>query len=456
MAKNDLILLDSIIDKYVAESKHTTDCGEVFEFFATEQILKDYAFTEQQLLSGSVDGRNDGGIDEFFVLVNGHLAESIPEEFWPRSNSELEIYIISCKHDDSFKQSPITAMIPSLLQLFDFSISASKLEEQYNSKLLKKRDLLLTTDKIQRDIEDVLKSHGIYYDRRSNYYKNQGMSQEDIIDPLALAAGYICLIYKSPFKATGLKQRFMRDDIKYQKVFSPETNLNVWYPIVRLLKKTDQALLELKSNVKAVRFQKNYRQIILFATISRLMGTFAFGEKQLIDFDFNQYTGDEIKKTVADLVEIDETCFERVRKLPENFYEKLFVHIANKYSIKAIQSIAAKNRQLWSGEQTLPSYGLTNELVNEIAHLLPEQPWPAKVHKQIAASLNLKEMVVQNAISYLIYTGKAYRQVYGYVFDSSGNIINEGEHFGYTVEDARKKLEEQKLQNEMRFGVGAF
>lgn len=683
MAKNDLILLDSIIDKYVAESKYTTDCGEVFEFFATEQILKDYAFTEQQLLSGSVDGRNDGGIDEFFVLVNGHLAESIPEEFWPRSNSELEIYIISCKHDDSFKQSPITAMIPSLLQLFDFSISASKLEEQYNSKLLKKRDLLLTTykrlattltkfdinliyacrgdeniekniqekadqaeqicqesfsgctakfdfwgnkklltryrensksvlelkyeqcinqdgqyviltkltdyynfiidsneklnrrifdsnvrdylglnpvnidimntlsdsespefwwlnngitiigthahivgnaisienvqivnglqtsesiynyfneskiksddrsllvkiiisndvnarnsiiyatnnqtnvnvtalratDKIQRDIEDVLKSHGIYYDRRSNYYKNQGMSQEDIIDPLALAAGYICLIYKSPFKATGLKQRFMRDDIKYQKVFSPETNLNVWYPIVRLLKKTDQALLELKSNVKAVRFQKNYRQIILFATISRLMGTFAFGEKQLIDFDFNQYTGDEIKKTVADLVEIDETCFERVRKLPENFYEKLFVHIANKYSIKAIQSIAAKNRQLWSGEQTLPSYGLTNELVNEIAHLLPEQPWPAKVHKQIAASLNLKEMVVQNAISYLIYTGKAYRPVYGYVFDSSGNIINEGEHFGYTVEDARKKLEEQKLQNEMRFGVGAF
>lgn len=80
-------------------------------------------------------------------MVNGHLAESIPEEFWPRSNSELEIYIISCKHDDSFKQSPITAMIPSLLQLFDFSISASKLEEQYNSKLLKKRDLLLTTYK---------------------------------------------------------------------------------------------------------------------------------------------------------------------------------------------------------------------------------------------------------------------------------------------------------------------
>ena len=102
MAKNDLVLLDSIIDEYIQNKRPSENCGEVFEFFATEQILKNYAFSEQQILSGSVDGRNDGGIDEFFVLVNGHLAEGIPEEFWPKSNSELEVYIITCKHDDSF------------------------------------------------------------------------------------------------------------------------------------------------------------------------------------------------------------------------------------------------------------------------------------------------------------------------------------------------------------------
>lgn len=39
MAKNDLILLDGILEEY----KKTTslkDEGEVFEYFATEQILK--------------------------------------------------------------------------------------------------------------------------------------------------------------------------------------------------------------------------------------------------------------------------------------------------------------------------------------------------------------------------------------------------------------------------------
>lgn len=505
MAKNDLVLLDSIIDEYIQNKRPSKNCGEVFEFFATEQILKNYAFSEQQILSGSVDGRNDGGIDEFFVLVNGHLAEGIPEEFWPKSNSELEVYIITCKHDDSFKQAPITTMIPSLLQLFDFSIATSELEGKYNADVLKKRNLLIATykrlattltkfninliyacrgdesiesniqekadqaeqicqesfsectakfefwgnhrfltryrensrttldlryescinqngqyvvlaklidyydfiidsdenlnrrifdsnvrdylglnpvnadimksladsdnpefwwfnngitiigtqahivgnaisienaqivnglqtsesifnhfsdvgqkddkrsvlikiiitndlnvrnaiiyatnnqtnvnvtalratDKIQKDIEAILKTHGVYYDRRSNYYKNRGVPQESIIDPLALAAGYICLIYKNPFKATNLKQRFMRDDAKYQKIFSPETDLNVWYPIAWLLKKTDQTLSELKLNIRTVRFQKNYKQIILFTTMSRLMGTFAFGE----------------------------------------------------------------------------------------------------------------------------------------------------------------------------------
>lgn len=137
-AKNDLVLLDSIIDEYIQNKRPSENCGEVFEFFATEQILKNYAFSEQQILSGSVDGRNDGGIDEFFVLVNGHLAEGIPEEFWPKSNSELEVYIITCKHDDSFKQAPITTMIPSLLQLFDFSIATSELEGKYNADVLKK------------------------------------------------------------------------------------------------------------------------------------------------------------------------------------------------------------------------------------------------------------------------------------------------------------------------------
>lgn len=147
MAKNDLILLDGILDEYMARSGNSQDAGEVFEYFATEQILKDYAFSEEQLRSGSVDGRNDGGIDEFFVLVNGHLAENFTDEFWPKSTAELEVYLITCKHDDSFKQGPINTLISSFIQLFDFSTPSSQLTKLYNSAVLRKRDLFLTAYK---------------------------------------------------------------------------------------------------------------------------------------------------------------------------------------------------------------------------------------------------------------------------------------------------------------------
>ena len=145
MAKNDLILLDGIVDEYLSQGLPSAKVDEVFEYFTTEQILKDYAFSKEQLLSGSVDGRNDGGIDEFFVLVNGHLAERIPSDFWPKSNAELEVYLITCKHDASFKQAPITTMIPSLIELFDFTIPSKALTASYNEPLLKKRDLFIST-----------------------------------------------------------------------------------------------------------------------------------------------------------------------------------------------------------------------------------------------------------------------------------------------------------------------
>lgn len=47
-------------------------------------------------------------------------------------------------------------------------------------------------------------------------------------------------------------------------------------------------------------------------------------------------------------------------------------------------------------------------------------------------------------------------QAYGYVFDTDGNVVTEGEHFGYTIEDARKKIDEQKIYNEVKFGVNSF
>jgi hypothetical protein len=57
---------------------------------------------------------------------------------------------------------------------------------------------LHATDKIQRDIEDVLLRDGLFYERRTNYYANQGPPASHIISPLYIASGYMTLVLKSP------------------------------------------------------------------------------------------------------------------------------------------------------------------------------------------------------------------------------------------------------------------
>ena len=73
MAKNDRILLDGIVDDRVENTLPSSQRDEAFEYLSFEQILKDYDLSRDELESGSVDGRNDGGIDGFFILINGHL-----------------------------------------------------------------------------------------------------------------------------------------------------------------------------------------------------------------------------------------------------------------------------------------------------------------------------------------------------------------------------------------------
>ncbi len=55
---------------------------------------------------------------------------------------------------------------------------------------------LFATDKIQRDIEDIMLKNELYYERRTNFYSNQGINPNKIITPplyLAPNAGVISL-----------------------------------------------------------------------------------------------------------------------------------------------------------------------------------------------------------------------------------------------------------------------
>lgn len=142
MAKNDKFLLDGIVDDRVAARLPSDKRDEAFEYLAFEQLLKDYDLSHDELLSGWIDGRQDGGVDGFFILVNGHILQD-PESFvWPKIGSDLRVFLISCKHHDTFKQATLDAIVATLTELLDFSIEDAKLQGAYSEALLRKRNNL--------------------------------------------------------------------------------------------------------------------------------------------------------------------------------------------------------------------------------------------------------------------------------------------------------------------------
>lgn len=141
MAKNDVVLLDGIIDNLFGEEKSPDRRGEIFELFTFQQLLKNYDLSQEEIESGWLDGRNDGGIDGFFIFVNGQLLID-PEIFhWPKRNAEITVWLITCKHHETFQQAPLDLLTASITELMDHSIESESLKGDYSSELKIARNL---------------------------------------------------------------------------------------------------------------------------------------------------------------------------------------------------------------------------------------------------------------------------------------------------------------------------
>ena len=478
MAKNDVILIDNIIQERINEGMPSSNSGEVFEYLSSEQILKDYDLAKEDILSGIVDGRNDGGIDSFYIFVNGALLTNLESFSLPRKSCEISLYLITSRHRDTFEQEVVNNEYASVSELFDLGHDNSELKGSYNAEVLFKRRLfidvykktatslsklsfyfyyvsrgdvsivgenirsradqiesslkglfsnctveysflgssellslyrkkpeyelellhsgvisysqecfivlcnlkdyfsfitdesgklkkylfdsnvrdylgsnsvnddimmslknndadfwwlnngitilarhavnignalkiqdvqivnglqtsqavfdfysvnsissenrsvmikvisqsdaeirdriirstnnqsaiesksLFATDKIQRDIEDVMKHFGFYYERRTNYYKNQDVDPSLIFDIMGLGAGYLGLIFRAPERAANFKQKILRDAMKYNLLFNHGDPLEIWPFIANLIKRIDKAILATTETVK--------------------------------------------------------------------------------------------------------------------------------------------------------------------------------------------------------------
>ena len=655
LAKNDTILLDGIIDDLVREKVPSDRRDEVFEYFAFQQILKDYDLSQDEIKSGTVDGRNDAGIDGFFIFVNGHFLTDPDSFIWPRSGTELEIWLITCKHHDTFKQAPLDNIAASLAELFDFSRSPNDFVGEYSDEIIDSRERLRlayrtlsprlrsfrvniayasrgdtnrigesvdsraehiadiskeffsncesrkhfigaaelvelhrqipsfslelpflealsrgnsylvvanlkdyfnfisngtklrrylfesnvrdfmglnqvnddiretlrdssspdfwwlnngvtilasaasvvgksimlediqivnglqttesifrhfadepegdeqrsilvkvivsndssardriirstnnqtavesvslrATDKVQRDIEERLIRSGLFYERRKNYYTNQGQAPSAIVSPMYLAAGYVALVLKNPQRARTLRMRFLRSDESYKRVFSESVPIDIWPAIARIHKSVDAALTRRrpKGGSSGEKFLKTWRYLTSFLTTVRRLRNFQYSAIDLAQIDMSTFSEQLIDETLQLIWEGDSP----IVSVAEARQHVFIAYTARK--IADADGISSADEWLRHGKQKLPrkrgtksgrSTVVTDEFALRVNELLPNQPWKPGAHRQIMRALGCSQDEYFAATRILIELGLRNRQRDGVVFDKNNKVI---------------------------------
>lgn len=141
MAKNDIVLLDGILED-LENATGVHDRGRLFDMFASTHLMKQFELSPDEIATGITDGCNDGGIDMFYTFVNGTLIDD-EDVALPRTSCEIEAVLITCKHANEFVQDPINVMYPSIDELFDLSKQDGQLCGVYNDEIRKQRNIFL-------------------------------------------------------------------------------------------------------------------------------------------------------------------------------------------------------------------------------------------------------------------------------------------------------------------------
>lgn len=136
MAGNDRIILDQVLDQRRQSIAPTLDQAKYFEIFTAEQILKDFDLSYDEIESGIVAGGGDGGIDGFYVFINGELLQEDSDISELRKNIQIEVFLLQSKTGAGFSEGAMDRLSAATDDLFDLSKPLESLKAVYNEELL--------------------------------------------------------------------------------------------------------------------------------------------------------------------------------------------------------------------------------------------------------------------------------------------------------------------------------
>ena len=151
---------------------------------------------------------------------------------------------------------------------------------------------LRANDPIHWQIELYLKNRGLYYDRRKNFYKNQGCKNAEIVSVSFLAQCMISLLLQKPNYARARPSTLLIDDETYNKLYTENQDLDVFYNAAKLGKQVELCIKQADDFTRA---EKNdILFYVVYYSVANLTGRSQIRSSDIINLDFDVLTNDYI------------------------------------------------------------------------------------------------------------------------------------------------------------------
>ncbi len=155
-----------------------------------------------------------------------------------QTSTEIHSYVSFCNTDAEARNLLVRVIVPNAVDCRDRIIKAT------NSQTAIPPASLRATDRIHRDIEQYLKTFGLYYDRRKNFYKNDGKPIERIISIPQMAQAVMAVALMRPDTARARPSSLIKKDTEYQSLFNPQYPIELYRACAVILKQTERFLTQ--------------------------------------------------------------------------------------------------------------------------------------------------------------------------------------------------------------------
>ena len=225
------------------------------------------------------------------TLVNNRELQIVNPEIVNGLQTSMEIYNYFSENREALESEKRSILLRIIVP--DNEESRDQIIFATNNQTNIPKATLRVTDPIHLQIEMYFKSRGLFYDRRKNYYKNQGRKPAEIVGVSFLAQCLITIFLKKPDYARARPSTLLNDEKTYNELYEKNNDLEVFYRVALLGKKIQKNVRSGSEYSSAEKSDILY--YVLYAVIADVLG-----KKNITPADIKNLDIDSITDTLIE------------------------------------------------------------------------------------------------------------------------------------------------------------